>query len=290
MRDFANDGTQSRRNFLKAAGLGTAACMTCLGGGTTSKPASAAEPEKRKRPLTLSLASYTTRKFDLDQTLVIAKRAGLEVICLKSFHLPMDATAEQIAAVRAKVEEAGIKLYGGGVIGLKNQQQIDQAFEYAKAAGMTKIIGGPVPEMLPAIEKKVQQYDIEVCIHNHGPGDSHFPTPAIGYEKIKDLDKRIGFCHDIGHTTRYGADAVAETKQFADRMLDFHFKDVTETTKSGHATPCGRGVIDLPAMVRTLIEIDYRGYVSFEYEEHADDPLPGLAESVGYVRGLMDAM
>ncbi|NQT36461.1 MAG: twin-arginine translocation signal domain-containing protein, partial [Planctomycetes bacterium] len=172
MRDFANDGNQSRRNFLKAAGLGTAACMACLADGGTAKLASAAEPEKRKRPLTLSLASYTTRKFDLDQTLVIAKRAGLEVICLKSFHLPMNATPEQIAAVRAKVEEAGIKLYGGGVIGLKNQQQIDQAFEYAKAAGMTKIIGGPVPEMLPAIEKKVQQYDIEVCIHNHGPGDS----------------------------------------------------------------------------------------------------------------------
>jgi sugar phosphate isomerase/epimerase len=49
-------------------------------------------------------------------------------------------------------------------------------------------------------------------------------------------------------------------------------------------------VIDLPAMIRTLIDIGYSGYAAFEYEEHPDDPLPGLAESVGYVRGVLDAI
>ncbi len=33
-----------------------------------------------------------------------------------------------------------------------------------------------------------------------------------------------------------------------------------------------------------------RWYVSFEYEEQPKDPLPGLAESVGYVRGVMDML
>jgi len=121
-------------------------------------------------------------------------------------------------------------------------------------------------------------------------GDRLFPTPEAAYERAKQLDKRVGLCHDIGHTLRYGADPVATTRKCADRLLDVHLKDVTEATRRGHATPCGRGVIDLPGVLRALIEIGYTGYVSFEYEADPSDPLPGLAESVGYVRGVLDAI
>lgn len=252
-----------------------------------SAESSSAKPE---RALKLGLASYTLRKFNLDETLAMTQRVGLEVICLKSFHLPLDATADEIAAAVAKVKEAGILLYGGGVIGMKSAEQVQQAFDYAKAAGMAKIVAAPAPEMLSLIDAKVQQYDIAVCIHNHGPGDKHFPTPMIAYEKIKDLDKRVGLCHDVGHTVRYGEDPVEATKKCADRMLDVHFKDVTEAAKSGRATPCGRGVIDIPAVIRALVETGYSGYASFEYEANPDDPLAGLAESVGYVRGVLDTI
>lgn len=287
-----NDTNTTRRGFLKLAGAGTAASLAYLSGEATAAPAEAAKAVavKRERPLKLALASYTLRKFTLDETLEMTKRVGLTAICLKSFHLPLDATPDEIAAAVEKVKEAGILLYGGGVIGMKNDEQVNQAFEYAKAAGMVRIIGAPTPEMLPLIDKKVKEYDIQVCIHNHGPGDKHFPTPLTGYDKIKDLDKRIGFCHDVGHTVRYGEDAIAATEKCADRMLDFHMKDVTEAAKSGHSTPCGRGIIDIPRLLRTLVKINYSGYLAFEYEEHADDPLPGLAESVGYVRGVLDTI
>jgi len=284
-----NDTNTTRRGFLKLAGAGTAASVAYLSGERTLE---AAEPVavKRERPLKLALASYTLRKFNLDETLEMTKRVGLEAICLKSFHLPMDATPDEIAVAVEKVKEAGILLYGGGVIGMRNEEQVDQAFEYAKAAGMAKIVAAPTAETLPLINGKVKEYDIQVCIHNHGPGDKHFPTPLSSYEQIKDLDERIGFCHDVGHTVRYGEDAIAETEKCADRMLDFHIKDVTEATKSGHATPCGRGIIDIPLLLRTLIKIGYSGFLAFEYEEHANDPLPGLAESVGYVRGVLDTL
>ena len=35
--------------------------------------------------------------------------------------------------------------------------------------------------------------------------------------------------------------------------------------------------------------MDYRGTAAFEYEKDGRDPLPGLAESVGYVRGVLAA-
>jgi inosose dehydratase len=35
------------------------------------------------------------------------------------------------------------------------------------------------------------------------------------------------------------------------------------------------------------VQINYAGRVSFEYEAEPDDPLPGLAESVGFTRGVL---
>jgi inosose dehydratase len=282
----------TRRNFLTITGLGTAAALATSSGKFT--PQAAADehtPSKpEQRPLRLALASYTLRKFDLDQTLAMTTRLGLEAICLKDFHLPLDASPDQIAETAAKVRDAGLVLYGCGVITMRNDQQVDQAFEYAKAAGMTHIIAAPAPEMLPRVEAKVREYDLHVCIHNHGPGDAHWPTPLAGYEKIRSLDKRIGFCHDVGHTVRYGEDAIEHGEKTADRIYDVHIKDVTENTRDGRAIACGRGVIDLPRLLHSLLQSGYEGYLAFEYEADPDDPLPGLAESVGYIRGVLDSL
>jgi inosose dehydratase len=290
---------QSRRSFLQWTG--TAAAAFGLTGGSlalaaeTAKGTKAAKkprtpaPEKPAR-LKLGLASYSTRKFDLDQTIEIAKRVGLKYICLKSMHLPLEAKPDDIAAAAAKVRQAGLVLYSGGVISMQKESQIDQAFDYAKAAGMEMIIAAPTAEMLPAIEKKVKQYNIAVAIHNHGPGDKHFPTPESVCEAVKGLDKRIGLCMDIGHTVRVGADLIAATEKYYDRLLDVHIKDVTAPTPEGYGIQAGRGIIDLPKFLRLLVQRNYAGVLSFEYEEEADDPVPGLAESVGYTRGVLAAI
>jgi inosose dehydratase len=278
--------TQSRREFLTVAAAGTAAAFIA---GSTSSPQqaalAAAGPQSPK--FELGLASYTLRKFNLDQTLQMTKRVGLKHIAFKDVHLAMDSTPEQIKEAVAKVKDAGLDLYGGGVIYMKNEQEVSRAFEYAKAAGMRVIIGVPNPELLPLVDKKVKEYDIKVAIHNHGPTDKMYPIPATAYELIKNLDKRIGLCDDIGHTARAGVDVAASIEKHADRLYDIHMKDVSAATAKGGAVEVGRGVIDIPQVLQALIKIDYAGIVSFEYEKDDNDPLPGLAESVGYVRGVM---
>jgi inosose dehydratase len=49
----------------------------------------------------------------------------------------------------------------------------------------------------------------------------------------------------------------------------------------------GRGVIDIPKFLWALERIRYPGIVSFEFSKDGNDPLPGLAESVGFVRGVL---
>ena len=284
-----NGSRHSRRQFFQTAGA--AAALATAGSHLSTQSASAAINLKAKElPFQLGLASYTTRKFTLEETLAMAQRVGLKNVCFKSFHLPLDASSQQIAETVEKVKAAGLNLYGGGVISMKDEEAVNQAFEYAKAAGMSVIVGVPMPDVLPLVDKKVKEYDIQVAIHNHGPGDKTYPTPESAYEKVKHLDKRIGLCMDIGHTARIGADPIADTKRFADRLLDVHVKDVSAAAKEGKTLEIGRGIIDIPAFLRTLIEIDYSAMASFEYEKDPDDPLPGLAESVGYVRGVLAAI
>jgi inosose dehydratase len=275
----------TRRQFIKVSGLGIAGAATSKISFPVKKTVS--RNKETLVPFELGIASYTFRKFSLEDTLSMTNRLNIKNISLKDFHLPLTASEEEIAKAISLVKQAGINLYGGGVIYMRNEADVNQAFEYAKKAGMMLIIGAPEHELLPLVNKKVKEYDISVAIHNHGPGDKLFPDLESIYSKISDLDPRIGICHDIGHTQRYGNDPVKDTEKYFNRILDVHIKDVTAASAEGKTCEMGRGVIDLPEFFKVLIKNNYRGKTSFEFEKDENDPLPGLAESVGYVRGVL---
>lgn len=282
-------GKTTRRDFIKLTGMGVAAASLSpvLEG---SKKIHQKKYEKAYKRLKLGMASYTFRKFNLEDTLTMTKRLGLQRIAFKSFHLALESTENEIKAVAEKVKAAGLELYGCSVVYMQNEEEVYRTFNYAKAAGMKVIVGVPGHELLDLVNKKVQEFDIQLAIHNHGPGDKLYPTPESAYQKIKNLDPRIGLCLDIGHTQRSGVDPSASAEKFADRLYDVHIKDVTAASKEGRAVEVGRGVIDIPRFLRTLLELNYKRIVSFEYEKDVDDPLPGAAESLGYVKGVLSVI
>ncbi len=273
----------SRRRFLQIAGASAAACVTSARSRLHAAPAASV-------PYQLGMASYTLREFPVEQAIEMTKRLGLTRIAFKDFHLKMDATPAQITDTVAKVKQAGLELYGGGVIYMKSEDQVDRAFEYAKAAGMKLIIGVPNYELLAYTNKKVQEYDIPVAIHNHGPDNPLFPTPQSAYERIAGFDRRMGLCMDAGHTQRSGIDPSESAEKYADRLLDVHIKDVSAATAAGRTVEIGRGVIDIPKLLRTLKRINFTGTLALEYEKDEKDPLPGAAESIGYLRGVLAMM
>jgi sugar phosphate isomerase/epimerase len=187
----------------------------------------------------------------------------------------------------AKVRSAGLNLYGAGVIYMKTPQEVESTFAYAAHAGLEMIVGVPNHELLPLVNEQVKKYNIKLAIHNHGPGDKLYSSPADVYEKVKGLDTRIGLCIDIGHVKRIGQNPVPMLQRYKDRLYDMHMKDVDKDIAEGAPIEIGRGIIDIPEIIRTLKKIKYQGHVAFEYEKDEKDPLPGLAESVGYVRGVM---
>ena len=74
-------------------------------------------------------------------------------------------------------EEGGHPPYACGVINMHQADDVQRAFEYAKAGGMRIIVAAPSYSILPLIGEKVREYNIRVAIHNHGPGDKFFPLP-----------------------------------------------------------------------------------------------------------------
>ena len=280
----------TRRHFLQWAGAGAAISLAARNGFFQDSTSAAEEQptDDAKRTYELGLASYTLREHSLDETLAITERVGLKHICLHpEFHFPIASTPEQIAEILEKVKAAGLDLYGSGVVYMAKPDDVNRAFDFAKAAGLRVIVAMPTPDLLPLINEKVKEHDIRLAIHNHGPGDKFYPTPGIAYQKIKDLDPRVGLCIDIGHTLRSGVDPSQAAEQCADRLHDVHMKDIDVAAAAGHCVEAGRGVIDIPRFLRTLDKIGYSGIVSFEYEKDPSDAAPGLAESVGYVRGVL---
>jgi sugar phosphate isomerase/epimerase len=57
--------------------------------------------------------------------------------------------------------------------------------------------------------------------------------------------------------------------------------------KDAKVIEIGRGAINFPAFVKALKKIKYSGVCSIEYEKDMSDPLAGMAESVGYFRGIL---
>lgn len=271
----------SRREFFGAAVAATAMASV--------RPA-AAQPSPRPTRLRLGVASYSMRELTLDQALDGAKTLGVTSMTFKDVHLPRTDSPDATRALSAKIKAAGIQIAGGGTITLPNDPaQIRKDFEYAKHAGFPLIFISPDPAALDTIEQMVKTYDIKVAIHNHGPEDKWWPRPQDAYAAIKSRDRRMGLCIDVGHTTRAGANPAQACRECRDRLYDMHVKDLK--SKELHSdTEVGRGIINFPELFRALLDIGYQGQVGLEYEINAKNPIPGMIESMAYMRGVLAAL
>jgi sugar phosphate isomerase/epimerase len=287
-----SDQLLSRRTFLTVSAAGAAGAALGAAGGARSLLAASPPRDPPLPPppgLALGVASYSLRNFPRARAIEMVKALGMRHVNFKDVHLPFDLSAADLAVARQEIEAAGLVIVGGGVITFARDRDDDvqRYFAYAQAAGMPLITATADPTLLPRIERFAKQYDIRVAVHNHGPEDKHFPSPYDVLRHVKDLDPRIGLCMDVGHTTRAGTDVVRAIADAGPRLLDMHIKDLRDRTDVGTQCIVGEGTIPIAAILRQLETIGYRGYVNLEYEIDPDAPLPGMKQSVAYMRGAL---
>lgn len=282
----------SRRGFVGVAA--SAAALAPLVGRVSpafAQPSGTTPAADPWLGLKVGVASYTFSKLPLDATIAGIRRVGVHYVSIKEAHLPLKSTADQRKEVVQKFRDAGLIPLSCGVITMKgSESDLRNAFEYARDAGIPTIVCAPSREILPALEPLVKEFDLKLAIHNHGPEDKIFPSPLDVWEAVAKLDQRIGLCIDVGHTARCGVDPAKAIRTCAARLYDVHLKDLSGHGAKERPVEVGRGVLDIRGILQALRDVGFGGHVGLEFEKDMNDPLPGVAESIGYIRGTLAAM
>ncbi len=239
--------------------------------------------------LKLGVASYSFRHFSRAQAIEMTRQLGTPYLNVKDVHLKLNSTPQEIDAAKQEFQRAGIILVGCGNVSFQKDDESDirSKFEYAKRAGFPLIVCAPTAVTLPKLEKFVQQYDIKIAVHNHGPEDKNFPTPQSALNIVKNMDPRCGLCIDLGHTAFAGVDVVESIAETGPRLLDMHAKDLRDIKTEDSQCPVGEGKLPFPQIFLQLIKMKYNGCVNLEYEADPDNPLPGMQKSFAYMRGVL---
>jgi sugar phosphate isomerase/epimerase len=249
--------------------------------------------------MNLSLQCWSFRKFTFFETLEKAKELEIKYLQIypgqklssetedvKTNH---NLTPEQIQLVKKKLTEYDLKLVSYGVVGFDNDEaSMRQVFDFAKAFGIQTIVTEPKYDDFSLIEKMVQEYDIQIAIHNH-PLPSKYARPDTVLKAVKGLDPRIGSCADTGHWMRTGVDPVEALKMLEGRILDVHLKDLEEF--GVHETkdvPFGQGKGKIREVLEELTRQNYHGYLAIEYENQKEsmNPSPSIQKGIEYIQSI----
>lgn len=277
----------SRRSFLHLLGAGALASSFPRVALFSQEKQPAAD--KPSIPFQIGIASYSFRAFTLDQVIEMSKRLGIKRLTLKDMHLPLTLSKDEIKRALDKIRSSGLELASCGVVYMNSGEEVHKAFAYAQAAELKMMVGVPHKSLLGAAENEVKETGIALAIHNHGPTDERYPSPESAYRLIEKMDKRMGLCIDVGHTQRLGLDPAVEAERFFDRLYDVHIKDVSSSDAQGGTVEIGRGVVNIPKLLAMLRRTGYAHTLHIEFEKDEKDPLAGVAESVGYLRGVLSS-
>jgi inosose dehydratase len=288
--------TITRRDLLKTGALAVTTIPTI---NLASFAAYAAEEADPWLGLKIGVATYTVRELPIEEAISAVKRVGLKYVSIKNVknHIDLSHTTEERKQRVQMFRDAGLVPLSVGNVGMKNDEaDMRRAFEYVRDVGVPTMVCSPARDSgdldiwVKTLDKLVKEFDIKLAIHNHGPEDKQFPSPYDVMKAVEKYDKRIGLCIDVGHTARAGVDPAESILKCRERLYDVHLKDISAMGIQNKAIESGRGILNSRSILAALLKIKYQGLVGFEYEKDSKDPVPGLAESVGYAKGLLTGL
>jgi len=257
-------------------------------------------PESSPRPapaLNLGIATYSFRKLPVDAAIAACRELGVTSVSAFRVHLPiLLGSPDDCREAARRFRDAGLSIAATGVVTLKASEAVmRKAFECGKAAGLRTMTASyaepPDRDALLMTERFVREYDIRLAFHNHGPEDRIFPSPLDVWRAVLPYDERLGLCIDVGHSARAGTDPVEAIMKCGSRLYDVHLKDSLANVGDKKDVPAelGRGRLDIRGIIAALVRVGFAGQAGLEDERDAADPIPGVAQSFGYMRGVLAA-
>lgn len=268
--------------------------------GEAGLPMEASEyKDVRIRKFPIAIQCWTFRKYSFQETLEKAKALGVDYLQpypgqvlrpdVPEIKFDHNLSEEHIQWVNAKLGEKGQSLIAYGVVDFDNTEEgIRKVFEFAKKLRIRTVVTEPKFEDFSLLERMVQEYDINIAIHNH-PTPSKYARPETVLERIKGLDARIGACVDTGHWMRSGVKPLDGLRKLEGRIIDVHLKDLDAFgVVEAEDVPFGQGKANVHDILAELTKQNFRGYLTVEHERESDalDPSPPIKEGMDYINSI----
>jgi sugar phosphate isomerase/epimerase len=273
----------SRRHFLGAAAAAAA--------GMAGLPSLLRAEDKKADPFggfTLAVQTYSFRKFPLEQALKQTQELGARHAEFYRGHVPVTDKFDQIAAVRKLCKEYDVTPIAFGVERFsKDHDANKKIFDFAKALGVKHLSADPDPDSFDGLDKLVEEYQISIAIHPHGPAGKdklhRWYSAEVILKAVKDHHKLIGTCLDTGHLIRAAQlgeklDPAQQVRAMGARNFGMHLKDHDNEAKRD--VIYGKGALDVPAVLKALRDVKFTGYIAIEYEANENNPLPDMKACV----------
>ncbi len=270
----------SRRQFFVR---GTTACLCLSGLGASLNTAHAdshlSKSIEKYGGFKMGLQSYSLRRLNLKRTIESVSELGLHWVEFFPGHFGVTTDESRIAEVKDLLAPHDMHMYVHGVHGFGGDAEANRRiFEFAKLAGISLISAHPASNSFESLNDLVQEFDIKIGIHNHGPGHT-YDLIEDSLRAVEPWDKRIGFCPDTGHCMRSGENPVDMVLQMNERLYGMHLKDHAHIGRDGPPeTILGEGAIDLPGLCAAMREIGFDHPISLEYE--LGSPMDGIRKGL----------
>ncbi len=274
----------SRRQFLQAS-------AAAVGAGLTRTAFAADKAADPYGGFTVGVQSYCFRNFDREGALKRTRDLGLKWIEFYQKHAPLDSTPEQIEAIKKLCKEYGITPIAFGVQRFtKDHAANKKIFDFGKALGVKHFSADPDPDSFESLDKLCDEYKITIAIHPHGPagGKLHrWYSAAVILKAVKDHHPLIGTCLDTGHLIRaeqlgVKLDPAQQVRAMGARNFGMHLKDHDNKRKID--VIFGKGVLDVAGVLKALKEVNFKGYLSIEYEANPKEPSADVKECVAILK------
>tara|TARA_A100001391_G_scaffold31022_1_gene16606 strand:+ start:1361 stop:2200 length:840 start_codon:yes stop_codon:yes gene_type:complete len=269
----------SRRQWLAATAATVAAA-------TLPRPAWAAGAPQAK----LGIQLYSLRGYNVNDALQHAADLGFDEVEFYSGMLPINSTPEQIAEIKKRVSDLGMSISAHGVNHFGGDAAANRKlFEFAKALGVPTITADPEPTAFDSLDDLVDEFDIRIAIHNHGPSARYNQVVDV-LKAIEGHDERIGACADLGHYIRSGQEPVEVIRSLKGRLYGVHLKDFAEMKEHTKGVVLGQGHLDVEGVFVAMQDVGFpaNGALSLEYEEDPSNPLAEIRQCVTIANAAME--
>jgi inosose dehydratase len=132
-------------------------------------------------------------------------------------------------------------------------------------------------QLMTEIGRRTADIGIPVAYHNHMNAIGERPEEVDWVLEATD-PRYVKVLLDIAHYQQGGGNPVAAVRKYADRILFLHIKDVQSPLPGNTGDPMrsyrfvelGHGKVDVPAVLRALAEVRFKGWAIVELDSVPD--------------------